>query len=86
MYDRGIRNFTKVRFSLEKNAINEAIQNRLLTDKYVIYTDQLLTTPILHQKAGLQTRLMKVLYIMKQVIYSTICLILKQALEIMKIM
>lgn len=43
MYDKGIREFPKVRFSLEKNGINEAIPNKLPSEGYVIYTDCLLS-------------------------------------------
>lgn len=44
MYAKGIRDFPKIRFPVEYNGMNEAIQNKLVKDSVVLYTDQLLTT------------------------------------------
>ena len=41
MYNKGIREFPKVRYSLDKEEINEAIANKALKDRYAIYTDDI---------------------------------------------
>lgn len=41
MYDKGVREFPKVRYSILKDGTNEAIANKNLQDRYVIYTDDM---------------------------------------------
>lgn len=42
MHDKGVRDFPKVRYTLLEDEINEAIANRALKDRYVIYSDDIL--------------------------------------------